>query len=65
MHTMVRGMVLRVVLLSVTHPGRHSDASAVLIAATVLSAITQGACSVPLIVRPSTASSAAGPSNDD
>nr|PPQ62419.1 sensor histidine kinase [Streptomyces sp. QL37] len=48
---MVWGMVVCVALLSVTHPVRHSDAPAALIAFTVLSVIAQGVCSVPLVSR--------------
>ncbi|MFE9822428.1 sensor histidine kinase [Streptomyces sp. NPDC005791] len=51
MHSTVWAMVLCVVLLSVTRPVRHSDAPAFLIAGTVLAAIAQGVCSVPLVAR--------------
>ncbi|WP_325751388.1 sensor histidine kinase [Streptomyces sp.] len=51
MHSMIWGMVLCVVLLSVTRPVRHSDAPTALIAGTVLAAIAQGVCSVPLVTR--------------
>ncbi|MEU0303411.1 histidine kinase [Streptomyces sp. NPDC006175] len=51
LHSMVWGMVVCVALLSVTRPVRHSDAPAALIAATVLTVIAQGVCSVPFVSR--------------
>ncbi|MEU1124698.1 histidine kinase [Streptomyces sp. NPDC005899] len=51
LHSLVWGMVLCQALLSVTRPVRHSGAPAALIAATVLTAVGQGLCSVPLIAR--------------
>ncbi|MDF6019853.1 histidine kinase [Streptomyces sp. JH34] len=51
LHSTVWGTVLCVSLLSVTHPVRDSDAPVALIAGTVLTAVAQGVCSVPLVPR--------------
>ncbi|GGZ16988.1 sensor histidine kinase [Streptomyces nitrosporeus] len=51
LHSMAWAMVLCVAALSVTRPVRYSDAPAALIALTVLAAVAQGACTVPLIPR--------------
>uniref|UniRef100_A0AAU3GVF9 Histidine kinase n=1 Tax=Streptomyces sp. NBC_01401 TaxID=2903854 RepID=A0AAU3GVF9_9ACTN len=51
MHSLVWGLIFSMALLSVTRPVRHSDAPAALIVATVLTAVAQGVCSVPLVSR--------------
>ncbi|WP_326698841.1 histidine kinase [Streptomyces sp. NBC_01754] len=51
LQTLVWMSILCQGLLSVTRPVRHSDAPVVLIALTVLSAVAQGCCAVPLVAR--------------
>ncbi|MEU8741593.1 histidine kinase [Streptomyces halstedii] len=51
LHSLVWGAILCEGLLSVTRPVRHSDAPAVLIAGTVLTAVAQGVCAARLVGR--------------